>query len=476
MIYNAKTQSLKERRKVFFPFASLLLCVFALSICSLPVSAQDADGWRVVAFAEGASALQVLTPSGIASTIPTGSLVLHAGTLPSAPLVAASSDLRALAVLNFTPYQRLTVSIAAFGSCCTTVRLANDGVVLANIGGFSPNGRRFVVSYLAVTDEAARQFYSAVATVDVELGVVVSRLEGADIGGDYALLRGWGDDGIDYVPLCYGCDQPIAGSVSRWNPETGEVTRGVGYFNAEQDVLALTGETILPFRRLDYPLPVQPDTESVDNVLTFGDDGRVIFYNPRSLQINNAHWVADGWDVLVEHPDGAMLIDRAGAQHPITSGDRFLAGMPDGWLATREVSGVYEVIHHTLTNLGGTVIARFYHPVVVLQAPLLGATASRGGFPTVASPVARIACPNALPPRLFAGGRGRAISGGVNLRRLPSLSSSSIAVINSEVFDVIGGPNCDPTGIAWWEVGFGGLHGWMAESKDGVYLLEPVLH
>ncbi|MFN8450473.1 MAG: hypothetical protein U0521_18280 [Anaerolineae bacterium] len=450
--------------------------MFMLLLLPLVVQAQDAAGWRVVVFAEGASALQVLSSQGVTQTIQAGSLPLHAGTLPSAPLVAASSDLRALAALSFTPGGRLTVSIAAFGTCCTTLRLANDGVALANIGGFSPDGRRFVVSYLVVTDEAARQFTSSVVTVDVELGAVVSRLENTDIGGDYALLRGWNDAGIDYLPLCYACDQPIARSLSRWNPDTGEVTRGVGYFNVEQDVLALTGESIRPAHRPDFPLPMQTDAEGVDNVLTFGDDGRVIYYNPRSLQLDDAYWVADGWEVLIEHPDGAMLLDRAGAQHPVTSGDQFLAGTPDGWLGTHEVNGVYEVVNHTLTNRDGTVIGRFYHPVVVLQAPDLGATASRGGFPTVASPVARIACPNALPPRLFAGGKGRAISGGVNLRREPSLTSASIGVINSEIFDVIGGPNCDPTGIAWWEVGFGGLHGWMAESKDGAYLLEPVLN
>ena len=453
-----------------------LLLVTVLFLLPLTASAQDVADWRVVAFAEGANALQVLSSGGIVATIQAGSLPLHAGSLPSAPLVAASADLRALASLSFVPYGRLTVSIAAFGSCCTTLRLADTGVVLASINGFSPNGRRFAVSYLAVTDEAARQFYSAIVTVDVELGTVVSRVDGADIGGDYALLRGWNDVGIDYLPLCYGCDQPIAGSLMRWNPDTDEVTRGVGYFNAAQDVLALTGETILPARRPDYPLPVQADTENVNNVLTFGDDGRVIYYNPRSLQIDGAHWVADGWDVLVEHPDGAVLVDRAGVQRPVTTGDQFLVGTPDGWLATHEVSGVFEVVNHTLTNLDGSVIGRFYHPVALLQAPQLGATASRGGFPIVPSPVSRIAWPNALAPRLFAGGKGRAISGGVNLRRQPSLSATSIAVINDEVFDVIGGPNCDPTGIAWWEVGFGGLRGWMAESKDGVYLLEPVLH
>jgi len=129
-----------------------------------------------------------------------------------------------------------------------------------------------------------------------------------------------------------------------------------------------------------------------------------------------------------------------------------------------------------LTKLDGKVIARFYHPITVVQAPPLGATATQGGFPDIASPVRQIACPNALPPRLIAGGKGHVISGGVNLRRDPSVTGSSIVMITSEVFDVIAGPNCDPTGIAWWEVGLGGLRGWMAESKDGVYLLEPVLH
>lgn len=447
-----------------------------LLLLSSAARAQDESDWRVVVFAEGAGALQVLSAGGVAQTIAAGSLPLQGGTPPSAPLVAASPDLRALAALNFTPYQRLTVSIAAFGECCQTVRLADTGVVLANVNGFSPNGRRFAVSYLAVTDEAARQFTSSIVTIDVELGVVMSRLDGAAIGGDYAYLRGWSDAGIDYLPLCYACDQPLAGSLMRWNPDTGEVTPNVGYYDAEQDTLALTGETIFTARRPDYPLPVQEDAGLIDNVVYYGVDGRVIYYNPRSLEIDGAHWVADGWQVLVEHPDGAALVDRAGARRPVNSDDRFLVGTPDGWLATREINGVYEVAHHTLTNIDGTVIARFYHPVVVLQAPALGATASLGGFPDVPSPVSRITCPNTLPTRLFVGGKGRAVSGGVNLRREPSLSAASIATISTEIFDIVAGPNCDPTGIAWWEVGIGGLRGWMAESKDGAYLLQPVLH
>ncbi len=67
------------------------------------------------------------------------------------------------------------------------------------------------------------------------------------------------------------------------------------------------------------------------------------------------------------------------------------------------------------------------------------------------------------------------IGGGVYLRRDPSVSAETLQMVIDQTFNVLGGPNCDPTGIAWWEVSIGGLHGWMAESKDGTYLLEPVL-
>ncbi len=203
----------------------------------------------------------------------------------------------------------------------------------------------------------------------------------------------------------------------------------------------------------------------------------MIYYNARSLEIDAVHWVADGWQILIEHPDRTVLLDRAGVKRELTLDDQFLVGTPDGWFGTRPLAGsdAVEVVHHTLTDLNGTVIARFYHPVAVLDAPALGATATQGGFPDVPSPVSRITCPNTLPPRLFVGGKGHVIGGGVYLRREPSVSASTMLMITDQTFDVLGGPNCDPTGIAWWEVGIGGVHGWMAESKDGNYLLEPVI-
>lgn len=459
--------------KKLLALVSLLMLLAAFS-----AHAQDAAGWRVVVYADGANALQVFTADGLTNTIGAGSLPLRVGAFPSTPLVAITPDLRALASLSFTPYASLNVVVAAYGECCKTIRLADTGVVIAQTGGFSPNGRRFVVSYLRVTDEAANLFESAVVTVDVELGAVVSRLERPQIGGDFAWVRNWGEAGIDYLPFCYGCDDLPAGSLSRWDPETGSVTPNVGYYSAAQDVLASSGETVAPVRRADFPLPISESVQTTPNVVSYasGESIRAIYYNPRSLVIDSAHWVADGWQILVEHPNATMLLDRSGVQRSVSTDTKFLVGTPDGWLATRQRDDATELVHFKLTNLGGEVVGRFYHPITVLQAPALGASASRGGFTDAVSPVNQLTCPNALPPRLVVGGGARVVGGGVNMRSQPSVSSSPIYMVTTERLTVIGGPNCDPTGIAWWQVGIGGVRGWMAESSSGVYLLEPVLN
>ncbi len=459
----------------------LLFLLALLTLGVVTVSAQETAAWSLLAFSEGAQVIRELTPAGVSASIPTGSIVLRAGSFPSTPLVAISADRRALAAVNFTPGDRLTVSIAAFGSCCKSISLASAGTMIAQIGGFSPNGRRFAVSYLTVTDEAARQFESAIVTIDVELGAVVDRLTSDQIGGDFAWVRGWNDDGIEFLPFCYGCDRPLSGSLSRWLTATGEVTRDVGFYNAAQEVLPSSGEALQLARRADFPLPISQDIGAQPNVLTY-DDGsgvRAIYYNPASLLIDSAHWVADGWQVLVEHPNATMLLDRSGVKRSIPTDDKFLVGTPDGWLGTRPLpggDGIIEVVHHTLTNLSGTAIARFPGAVVILSAPPLGASASRGGFPDAVSPVARLTCPNALAPRLYAGGSARVVSGGVNMRRQPAVSAPEVTMVTDQLLSVISGPNCDPTGIVWWEVGIGGVRGWMAESNDGVYLLEPVLN
>ncbi len=331
---------------------ALLLCVFAFNpfwFSVSNVSAQDAPDWGVAVFAEGTQGVTVLAADGVSSTFTVG-FPLESGTFPSAPLAAISADRHALAALDFIPGGRLIVRIAAGGTCCTALTLAREGVALAQIGGFSPNGRRFAVSYVTVTDAASNTFTSTIAVIDVELGVVVTTLERGQIGGDTAWLRGgWNDDGIGFVARCYGCDDPASGSLARWNPETGDIQRDLGRERLNQDRLALTGETLATTRRPDYPLLTNGG--DVPNVVTY--NARVIYYNARSLEIDSVHWVADGWQVLIEHPDRTVLLDRTGVKRELTLDDQFLVGTPDGWFGTRSLAGsdAVEVVHHTLTDL-----------------------------------------------------------------------------------------------------------------------------
>ena len=68
-----------------------LLILALLLFLPLTARAQDAAPWEVVVYADGASALQVLSAQGVSLTIPAGSLPLRVGAFPSAPLVALSA-------------------------------------------------------------------------------------------------------------------------------------------------------------------------------------------------------------------------------------------------------------------------------------------------------------------------------------------------------------------------------------------------
>ncbi len=458
-------------KKLTLLLVLLLLTLTASAVST--VSAQDSSNWQVVVYADGANALQVLSADGVDRAIPAGTLPLKVGTFPSAPLVALSSSRATMAALNFTPGVRLSVTIAAGGGCCATWRISEFGVTEANIGPFSPDGTLFPVSYVAPIDESKQQYEAAIVIMDAGQGIPIARLDGTRFGGDYAIVRDWTSKGIDFQPTCYKCAQEPTAPLTRWDPVKDIVTPNVAPYDPTEEILDATGETIVPAHRTDYPVPIGGSAAQA-NVVAYGDDGHVIYYNPNDLQVNAAHWVADGWDVLVEHPDGDVLLDRSDVQHPISITDQFLVGTPDGWLGVQEDnSGVYNVVHHTLSDSTGTVIAHFYHPIAVLQAPYMGATASQGGFGAVTSPVSVITCPNGLPPRLVAGGKGQAV-GSINLRTDPSLGATLISVLTSETFDVISGPKCDPSGTVWWEIGVGSLKGWAAESNQGQYLLRPV--
>lgn len=87
------------------------------------------------------------------------------------------------------------------------------------------------------------------------------------------------------------------------------------------------------------------------------------------------------------------------------------------------------------------------------------------------------ACGNALPPRLIAGQQGRVtIDTGffLNLRATPGLNGDEIIQLaNGEGFHVVEGPQCVDN-LNWWQIEQFGLSGWIAESTNRDYLVEPV--
>ncbi|MBN1680110.1 MAG: DUF3160 domain-containing protein [Anaerolineae bacterium] len=86
-------------------------------------------------------------------------------------------------------------------------------------------------------------------------------------------------------------------------------------------------------------------------------------------------------------------------------------------------------------------------------------------------------CANGLPPRLVVGGSGQvSFTDGLplNVRAAPGLSGAQVTQLpEGTAFSVIDGPVCADA-IYWWQIDSGGVIGWIAESADGTYYVEPV--
>ena len=90
--------------------------------------------------------------------------------------------------------------------------------------------------------------------------------------------------------------------------------------------------------------------------------------------------------------------------------------------------------------------------------------------------VAQDRCGQALEPRLELGQQGVVTVDEdfyLNLRVDPGLNGAEIIrLANGEFFDVVAGPEC-VDGFNWWQVQQFGLSGWIAESTNRDYLVEP---
>ncbi len=109
----------------------------------------------------------------------------------------------------------------------------------------------------------------------------------------------------------------------------------------------------------------------------------------------------------------------------------------------------------------------------VVWSPLAWRIFAGGGTSDV--PVSAFNCPNALPPRLVAGGQGRVIAGGApnNLRAEPFTTAAVLGEVPAGgTFAVLRGPDCGGD-IIWWQVNVNGVTGWTAESQGPAYYVEP---
>ena len=136
-----------------------------------------------------------------------------------------------------------------------------------------------------------------------------------------AFLHEWTEEGISLFPTCLACGGAIDGYYSRWNPETGEITPDVFYFNWLGDRLSQTGEMLVPIRDETRPVSNDDGMFPPNNVVTYLPDGdpasaSQVYFNPDMLNLPNPYWVDDGNAYLL-HVWGqptATLVHRDGYQ------------------------------------------------------------------------------------------------------------------------------------------------------------------
>jgi hypothetical protein len=398
-------------------------------------------------------------------------------------------------------------------SCCIYLQPPAERVAAYDLGSFSPDSGRFVFSWVSEADPATFPFTGGIVTVDTATGTplqnvtmdTVSAALGLDFPAPWATLGDWREDGVRFIPNCYGCEPQFEGEWAIWTPETNAFSANSGeYFSFTfGDVLPGTGEMIYSGQSAQFPMSTEPAYLPIPNVVyyivdapmpTFSEptNAPVIYFDPNQVDLSGyAHWVLDGEAVLITPymADHWTLLYRGGAQQPLSIPPTsvFMTGTPNGWLAVTDDPNGNVLTMYTVegaevpgTPLGAPLAENEYFRV--LDAPELGTTlTTTGGFPTVEPlfpPVsASGTCPNLLPSRVSVGSTARVTPGDPNrLRSDPTTSGAIMGEIpGGAEFYIFNGPICDDAaGIVWWQVGYNNLIGWTAESQGDTYFVEPI--
>lgn len=498
----------------------LIIIVMLLALAGA-ARAQD-TGWEAVLLEQGdagAYAVIVINAEGViaGSTLPDAALIPVEDTFISE--AALSPDRRYLALTFYLAGSDRPLPVAIYDleteSCCVYIELPAEDVIGAfDLGGFSPDGTRLALSYVAADYTAqGSPFQGGLMIVDAATGDIVEEVPIADMNaalveqggyeGIWALVGAWREDGILVHPNCYACEPAFEGNYALWQPETGEFRWGAGegFSFIYGDTLESTGELLYLNQHPAFPASPEPSYLPIPNVVEYypggalpsyeelvSGAGNVIYFNPDDIALDGTiHWVLDGRAFVIAQSGGWTVIYRDGraANIEMPPGSRFIAGTPDGWLAAVPVEGEDFLSVVAFAPLPGAGFARSEITTIaptyfLLEAPELGAGEVLGLFPSITPPPppptpTPAICEGFLPSRLRSGGQGRVTPGSSNnLRDQPTTSGGLVAVIPSgAAFSVLTGPIC-AGGIAWWQVDYEGIIGWTAEGQGSTYYLEPL--
>lgn len=501
-------------------------CVWVLLVGSLVLALPGAaqSSWEVLVYndymahfgviiavsGEGSRMIQLpdmpFPPSAGVETDPTSISTTDASLSPDGRWLAVVHAARDGSVA------RLLIADVLNGACCWFYQ-SLPVVYAIDLGDFDPTSTRLALSYVGEGADG-EPFVGGMAIIppqlleDTAAQTVPMTLQTPLLpdlpAGVWARMGRWLDDGIRFSPNCYACDGGFMGEYSIWNPDTNIFIAHSGeFFTGFGERLDATGEMIVAGNDTNYVSGTEMGMFPPSNVIRYtpggmidGPDARVVFADPRLLDISEVHWVLDGQAVLIVSPEPYwVLLYRDGTVREIGGvlGHYFFAGTPDGWLTrSGDEEGNITLWHWTETGNIQVAIYGAGADTRLLRAALLGTRLPQPppAFPVVLPPDPRQLlnlqppppaavnpCSGAPPSRLMVGRQGRVTPGDPNrVRSEPGLTNTTVLgqIPGGGYFMVMDGPVCDAsTGINWWLVSYGALTGWTAEGQGDAYFVEP---
>ena len=279
------------------------------------------------------------------------------------------------------PTATLEIADLEAQTCCTLVESPLESPAdTIIVGPFSPDGTQVAVIFASVYSGS---FESQLAVVDVPAGTVAQSISLQETFNDIGLLfRGWTEAGIEGSVTCLACGGVLEGYTVRWNPETGETTEQVSYFNLLGSKLDATGEYIIPARDESLPTSNMDGMMLPQNIVQYLPEGdpeqaAMIFHDPMHLTIGGVQWVLDGQAYLItEWVDGGLLVFRDGRTLPVpmNSGMQFLGSLADSWLMQDFSTQTVIQFHVDGDAITQTPFDALVAPVTVLHAPVQGSS------------------------------------------------------------------------------------------------------